>query len=143
MKKGRKGGKSGKDSRSDRPDDYDVGYGRPPREHRFKEGQSGNPKGRPKGRKNEDTILHEILYRKISITEGGRTRKAPYIEVMLLRFAKDALHGDAKAAAFLLNRYGARVQGDAVENEELAPDDQDILVAYEQRIRNELKEQEK
>lgn len=29
--------------------DYRVGYGRPPRRHRLKPGQSGNPKGRPKG----------------------------------------------------------------------------------------------
>lgn len=28
--------------------DYEVGYKRPPREHQFKPGQSGNPKGRPK-----------------------------------------------------------------------------------------------
>ena len=121
--------------------DYDVGYGRPPKEHQFAEGKSGNPNGRPKGRKNEQTILHEILYRKISVTEGGRTRKAPYIEVMLLRFAKEALGGDAKAAAFLLNRYGARSPEEAAQ-EELSADDKDVLAAYAQRIRKDLKDDE-
>jgi hypothetical protein len=31
---------------------YAVGYCRPPSETRFKKGQSGNPKGRAKGRRN-------------------------------------------------------------------------------------------
>lgn len=29
-------------------DDDKVGYGRPPKKHRFKKGQSGNPRGRPR-----------------------------------------------------------------------------------------------
>ena len=29
-------------------DDYNVGYGKPPKASQFKKGQSGNPKGRPK-----------------------------------------------------------------------------------------------
>jgi Family of unknown function (DUF5681) len=44
-----------------------TAYGRPPIEHRFKPGQRGNPRGRPKGRKNEATILHELLNRKIIV----------------------------------------------------------------------------
>ena len=28
--------------------DYDIGYGKPPEDTRFKKGQSGNPRGRPK-----------------------------------------------------------------------------------------------
>ena len=35
-------------------------------------GQSGNPKGRPKGAKNEATILRDILNQQIEIREGGR-----------------------------------------------------------------------
>ena len=56
--------------RSDDSEDYEIGYGRPPKQTRFKPGQSGNPKGRPRGRKNVHTILEETLYRPVTITEG-------------------------------------------------------------------------
>ncbi len=45
----------------------DVGYGRPPTEHQFKPGKSGNRRGRPKGSKNEATLINEILNRKIEV----------------------------------------------------------------------------
>ncbi len=31
--------------------DYEIGCGKPPKEHQFKPGQSGNLKGRPKSKK--------------------------------------------------------------------------------------------
>jgi hypothetical protein len=37
---------------SRRPGDYEVGYAKPPVKTRFAPGQSGNPRGRPKGSKN-------------------------------------------------------------------------------------------
>src|SRR2546423_2320441 len=61
----------------------EVGYGSPPQAHQFKPGQSGNPRGRPKGAKNEATILRELLNRKIQIREGGRTRKITVLEAIL------------------------------------------------------------
>jgi Family of unknown function (DUF5681) len=39
---------------------YEVGYGRPPAEHRFPKGVSGNPKGRAKGTQNWGSKL--LLY---------------------------------------------------------------------------------
>ena len=37
------------------PEDYDVGYRKPPAAFRFKKGVSGNPKGRPPGRRNPES----------------------------------------------------------------------------------------
>jgi len=42
-------------------DEQPVGYGNPPKESRFKKGQSGNRRGRPKGSKNLKTDLTEEL----------------------------------------------------------------------------------
>lgn len=110
-----------------------VGYGRPPRAHQFKPGQSGNPKGRPKGAKNEATILYELLHRKIPIREGGRTRKITVLEAILLRFTEDSLKGNTKSAAFLLNRHGTLVSGEP-QRTEFNEDDQEILEAFAERL---------
>ena len=44
------------DSLPEQDEAYAVGWGKPPRHTRFKKGQSGNPKGRPPGSKNMNTL---------------------------------------------------------------------------------------
>jgi hypothetical protein len=118
-----------------------VGYARPPRAHRFKPGQSGNSKGRPRGSKNEGTILHELLNRKIEVREGGRARKITVLEAMLMKFAEEALKGDPKAATFLLNRYKPPEPGDASAGE-IDREGQEILDAFTRRIQAQFKEKD-
>jgi hypothetical protein len=111
----------------------DVGYGRPPPDHQFKPGQSGNPKGRPKGLKNESTILKDLLKRKVATRESGRLRRVTIFEAIYTRITEDALHGNLKSAAFLLNRYGNHVSGTPLPTA-MDADDQEILDAYLQRV---------
>lgn len=108
---------------------YEVGYGRPPKKSQFKPGQSGNSKGRPKGAKNEATILREIMARNIEIREGSRARKISVLAAILLKFAESALKGDAKSATFLLNRYG-QVERDTPHKDGLGHDDRELLDSY-------------
>jgi hypothetical protein len=115
----------------------EVGYARPPKEHRFKPGRSGNPKGRPKGAKNEETILNNLLNRKIDIREGGRSRKITVLEAVLLKFAEDALRGNPKAATFLLNRYRP-TESNEVSPDEMSREDQEILDAFAVRLETQL-----
>ena len=112
----------------------DVGYGKPPRTHQFKPGQSGNPKGKPKGAKNEATMLNELLFQKIKIREGGRERRITLFEGMLRRFAEDSLKGNIRAAAFLFSRYGATSPDQSQEQSGLSDDDQAVLRAYAQDL---------
>lgn len=77
--------------------DYEVGYGKPPKKNRFEKGQSGNPKGRPKGAKNIATLLKERLYSKIPIMEHGRRKQIPAVDALFGRLLKSALEGDARA----------------------------------------------
>ena len=50
-----------------------VGYGKPPKKNRFKKGDSGNPRGRPKGAKSCRPALPEERLRAIVLKEAYRT----------------------------------------------------------------------
>ena len=116
----------------------EVGYGRPPKEHQFKPGRSGNPQGRPKGTKNETTIFREIATMKVPMRVGGRMRKVPLLKAMWLRVADDALKGSPKAIALFVNRYRV-LEGTAPETVGLEHDDQEILANYARGIAARLK----
>jgi hypothetical protein len=92
-----------------KPNDYEVGYRRPPRASQFQPGTSGNPRGRRKGSRSVGAILNGIMSQKVTVSEGGRTRRVSRLEVMLLRLANDAARGDARVTKLLLelnDRYG-------------------------------------
>jgi hypothetical protein len=112
-----------------RPSDDDVGYGKPPRSHQFKPGRSGNPGGRPKGVKNEETILRELLHHKVALNERGKVRKIILLEAILRKVAEDCLRGNVKSVAFLLNRYYAASAGSNIDAA-IGEDDKAVLDAF-------------
>lgn len=76
---------------------YDVGYGKPPRSTRFKKGQSGNPRGRPRNR--QRTLPHDhVLGQMVTVREDGRERRITAAEAFLLHLTKRGLSGDGAAA---------------------------------------------
>jgi len=88
--------------------DYEVGYGKPPKHTRFKPGQSGNPKGRPKGCQNMRTELENILNQPIKAQENGKTKTLTIRKAVLQKIAHDALKGERHAQEMLVkltNRY--------------------------------------
>src|SRR5438034_1547126 len=58
---------------SDAAPKYVVGYGRPPKQTRFKTGHTGCG-GRPRRQRNLRTVLEGTLDERITIREGNRTR---------------------------------------------------------------------
>jgi hypothetical protein len=115
---------------------YRVGYCRPPKDHRFQPGESGNRKGRPKGAKNTVTLLREILDRKIEVRTGSTVRKISVREAMLTRFAESALKGDTKSAAFLLQRYDMLETAQEHTMSIPTPEEQEIIAAYFEKYPN-------
>ena len=85
-------------AKSKKPEDYPVGYGRPPKRTRFKKGASGNPKGRPKGTKNLKTDLFEELQELVSLREGGRDQRVSKQRAMVKRVVARALEGNDRPA---------------------------------------------
>ena len=88
-----------KDSKST---DYLVGYGRPPKASQFRPGNSGNPKGRPKGSRSVGALLKVAIEQKVAVTENGKTRRISALEVMLRRLVNDAMRSDPRALKLLL-----------------------------------------
>lgn len=84
------------------PDDYEVGFGKPPKRTQFKKGTSGNPKGRPKGSPNTATLLDRILSEHTAVREGNQERRISKLEVMLRVLVNKACKGDARAIQLLL-----------------------------------------
>jgi hypothetical protein len=100
---------------------YSVGYGRPPEATRFKPGQSGNPKGRPKGAKNLTTLVTEELRRPIILKENGKTRRVSKAEAIVKQLVNKALSADAKSTIIVFDEM-RRVEALADAQHAAAPD---------------------
>ena len=84
-------------------DDDRSGSRPPPRNSRFKPGESGNPTGRPKGTRNLKTDLTCLMRKRVQIREDGQQRDVSRQELLLLRLFERAAKGDVRAANSLIN----------------------------------------
>jgi len=82
-----------------------VGYRNPPFASRFRKGQSGNPKGRPRGRRSE-LPYEAVLGQKVIIRENGRERRVTAAEAFILQLTKRGLDGDSAAARAAIDAIG-------------------------------------
>ena len=83
--------------------DYEVGYNKPPRHSQFKPGNRGNPKGRGKRKvETEAETLKRVLNFPAEFRHGGKSKRAPRIELMIRSLGSAALKGDVGAAAMLI-----------------------------------------
>jgi len=110
--------------------DYEVGYKRPPVNHQFKAGQSGNPKGRPKLVKAFKADLREELEELITIQEGGKSRQITKQRALIKKLLLKALGGDLGAQKALTSLIALHLDDAESELESLSAEDQQLLEKY-------------
>jgi hypothetical protein len=78
--------------------DYEVGYGRPPKDWLWKKGTSGNPLGRkPRSKTVGKRAPHPIFDGKIELHSNGRPRRVSRINAALLKLFSSGMGGDGGA----------------------------------------------
>jgi len=82
-------------------DPYDVGFGKPPKQTRFKKGRSGNPNGRPRKKPDLYTELRRVLGETVNVTNQGEPRQVTVQEALLLLLRDQALRGEIWAGKLL------------------------------------------
>jgi hypothetical protein len=119
-------------------DAYELGYGKPPRHTQFAKGQSGNPRGRPKGSQNLATVLAKAGRQRVRITENGRTRHVTKFEASMLQLLNKAASGDLKAIAELLDWIKSFADSDQTALACAVPHESDkaVMKSIVERIRD-------
>lgn len=109
--------------------DYEVGYGKPPKGTRFKPGQSGNPKGRQRRPKSTQQQMQTILRSRITVSEGGQSKRLTLQEVMLRSIANKAAKGELRAASFVMNliQSAEAAESELIDQSSLSPEDQALF----------------
>jgi hypothetical protein len=84
------------------PDDDKVGYGRPPQKTRWKKGQSGNPRNKPKAAESIVDMVDRLLLSRVTLTLNGEAQNVTALEAIVSQLQLKEMAGNARASRILL-----------------------------------------
>lgn len=96
--------------------EYDVGYKKPPKKSQFKKGSSGNPKGRPKGKKSLTSTGLDLFHKPVTVLQNGKPIKISMIDAVRAKLLATAMKGDLKAMKLVFDQYDKLVSGSDSES---------------------------
>ncbi len=115
--------------------DYEVGYGKPPKEHQFQKGSSPNIKGRPRGSLSLKTELKLVVGQLVAVTENGKRSKRSTLAVLLMKLRADALAGKPKAVDQLIKLILTQLPDEVARDyRETAAADAALLARFKARM---------
>lgn len=118
-------------SRPEDKADYAVGYGKPPIASRFKPGQSGNSKGRPKSARSLNTIVRDTLTQKVVVRTPSGDKRISRIEAALHKAVELAMKGNPRVLAQLIKLYAEAVPEAKSTADEQVPTATDLAIIEE------------
>jgi hypothetical protein len=121
------------------PGHYEVGYRRPPAHTRFKPGESGNSRGRPKGQPTASEIFMREAARVVRMQVGDKVESISKLEAVYRKLFNMAMNGDPRAMSMILAAH-ARLGVAATEASQDEADEKnlDAMVPDDEAVRRML-----
>lgn len=111
-------------SNVDELEDYEIGYGKPPKSGQFKKGILGNPSGRPKKQSDFASELARELNSKLVINENGQRKVIKKSEAVAKQLVNKAVSGNLPAVRLVIS-VDRETQERAAEQHQNSPDTPD------------------
>jgi Family of unknown function (DUF5681) len=119
-------------------DNEKVGKCKPPVHSRWKPGQCGNPRGRPKGALNLKTYFKGMLEASVTVNDKGKPKRMTTLKAVIWRVREGALKGNHRSMNIVLEQAARIYDSPASEPlGDISKDDRAILDAYREEIRAE------